>query len=182
MALLLDKLLATKEDFNDFRSISKNIATEKIDIFIRESQLIEIRAFLGSTIYLQLQEDYDENTKTFGNPIFNSLWFGVDYINKKQEEVRFNGYMNSLVYFAYGRFLLQQQMNVSRFGLESLQDTISEDTPLAQVKTKAKEALSMAIQYQEDCVKFIEVHATDYPTFKTKESKGKNTSFTFFRV
>jgi len=44
---MLDKLLATKEDFTAFRDISANIKDSKIDIFIRESQLIEVRNFLG---------------------------------------------------------------------------------------------------------------------------------------
>ena len=163
MAILLDKLLVSRSDFSDFRDISKNISDEKINIFIRESQLIEIRSFLGAELYLKLQEDYDEITESFTDPLLEKLWFGADYNNKEGKQVRFNGYANSLIYFTYGRFLLQQQMNVSRFGLESLQDTISEDTPVAQIRTKAKEALSVAIQYQKDAEAYLHSNSDDYP-------------------
>jgi len=182
MSILLDKLLITREDFTDFRDISKNIADDKINIFIRESQLIEVRAFLGAELYLKLQEDYDDITKTFTDPIYTDLWFGTDYTNYAGVEVRFNGYANSLIYFTYGRFLLQQQMNVSRFGLESIQDTISEDTPVSQIRTKAKEALSVAIQYQKDCEEFINSNTEEYPEYKTKKTTGKSTSFNFFKL
>jgi hypothetical protein len=182
MAILLDKLLVDKLDFSDFRDISANISDEKINIFIRESQLIEIRSFLGAELYLLLEEDYDEILKTFTTPIYNDLWFGADYTTSAGKDVRFNGYANSLIYFSYGRFLLQQQMNVSRFGLESIQDTISEDAPVAQIRTKAKEALSVAIQYQKDTEAFIQSNPDDYPTFKTKDTTGKSTSFNFWKL
>jgi hypothetical protein len=182
MAILLDKLLITKEDFSDFRDISKNITDEKINIFIRESQLIEIRSFLGAELYLDLQLDYVELTKVFTDPLLSALWYGEDYTNTAGKDVRFNGYANSLVYFTYGRFLLQQQLNVSRFGLESIQDTISEDAPVAQIRTKAKEALSVAIQYQKDTEAFIKSNPDDYPTFKTKDTTGKSTSFNFWKL
>ena len=182
MAILLDKLLVTKEDFKDFRDISKNISDDKINIFIRESQLIEVRSFLGAELYLKLQEDYDDVLKVFTDPTLEALWYGVDYANKEGKDIRFNGYANSLIYFTYGRFLLQQQMNVSRFGLESIQDTISEDTPVAQIRTKAKEALSVGIQYQKDAEEFILSNSSDYPTFSTKATTGKSTSFNFFKL
>ena len=54
---MLDKLLATKEDFTAFRDISANIKDSKIDIFIRESQLIEVRNFLGPQLYKLLLEN-----------------------------------------------------------------------------------------------------------------------------
>ena len=182
MAILFDKLLADKGDFAPFREMSANIADSKIDIFIRESQLIEIRAFLGPELYLLMVEDYDQNLKTFSNQIYTDLWFGVDYTDINSKDVRFNGYMNSLIYFTYSRFLLQQQMNVSRFGLESLQDDISEDSPVSQIRTKAKESLSMAIQYQKDCTSFLIVRNTVYPTWVQSETKPKNTSFNFFKL
>ena len=57
MSTLLDTLLADRGDFSDYREISKNIEDEKINIFIRESQLIEIRSFLGPELYLQLIQE-----------------------------------------------------------------------------------------------------------------------------
>jgi len=179
---MLDKLLATKEDFAAFRDISANIKDSKIDIFIRESQLIEVRNFLGPQLYKLLLDDYDEQTKTFTSTIYSSLWNGSSYTTSEGKEEIFNGLINALIYFTYSRFILQQQMNVSRFGLESIQDTISEDTPVGAVRTKAKEALSVALVYQRDAEKFIESNKTDYPTYATKTTKAKKTSFNFFKL
>jgi hypothetical protein len=179
--ILLDKLFVTVADFSSFREISKNITDEKVEIFIRESQLIEIRGFLGGELYTAMQLDFDETTPTFPDQLYTDLWYGVDY-TYQSKEIRFNGYANSLVYFAYGRFLLQQQLNVSRFGLESLQDTISEDITTAQIRTKAKESLSVAIQYQQDTLAYLKANAASYPLYVQNETKPKTTSFTFNKL
>jgi len=182
MSINLDKLLVTKEDFSDFRDLSSNIKEGRVNIFIRESQLIEIRAFLGSGLYNLLLADYDELLKTFTDPRFTDLWFGGLYTNYAGVEINFNGYASGLVYFAYARFLHQQQVNVSRFGVESVQSDISEDISNPQVRNKAKDALQVALQYQKDTFKFLEANKDTYPEYdlNCSNEKGKKNSFPFF--
>ena len=166
--------------------MSANIKDDKVNIFIRESQLIEARSFLGSGLYSAMQEDFEDITKSFTNPEYTALMFGANYTNYAGVDVIFNGYANALIYFSYARFLLQQQLNVSRFGLESIQDTISEDAPVAQIRTKSKEALSVALQYQKDTSLFLESKNKEtpppYPEYNRNETKPKKTSFTFFKL
>ena len=88
MAFLLDELFLTKTDFADFRDISKNINDERIDAFIRESQIREIRTFLGDILYLKLLTDFTPPA-TFATPIYEDLFLGKDYDNGKGT-VRFN--------------------------------------------------------------------------------------------
>lgn len=183
MPILLDSTFVTKADFVNFREMSQNITEAKLDIFIREAQLIEARSFLGEGLYLALQEDFDDTLKTFNEQRFTDLMYGVDsYTNYAGVEVRFNGYANAIVYWSFGRFLLQQQMNVSRFGVESVQNEISEDITGGSLRTKSKESLSVAIQYQKDCLQFLESNKSVYPEYVQNDTKPKRTSFTFFKV
>ena len=177
-----DKLFVTRTDFDDFRDFSKNITDEKINIFIRESQIIEIRGFLGEELFLLMQEDFDDLVPEFSEARFTQLWYGTNYVNNQGQSIRFNGYANSLIYFAYGRFLLQQQANVSRFGVQSLQDTVSEDVSQGHIRTKSKEALSMAIKYQQDTSQFLKSHKSEFPEYEENETKPKDTSLTFFKL
>ena len=173
MALNLDKLWMQKEDFVDFRDISANVKDSRLDVYIREAQFLEIRLFLGAELYDLMQEDYDEGSKSFTEPLYQSLWFGVD---------GFHGYMNAGIYFAYSRFLLQQQVNVSRFGVESVQNEISEDVSNAQIRSKTNDARKVAFKYQEETLSYLEENKTDYPEFIARDVQKNRTAFSFFKL
>ena len=171
MALNLDNLWMKKEDFVDFRDISANVKEARLDVYIREAQYLEIRLFLGAELYNLMQEDW--NGTEFDEPLFNNLWFGVD---------GFHGYMNAGIYFSYSRFLLQQQVNVSRFGVESVQNEISEDISNAQIRSKTNDARKVALKYQEETLVYLEENKTDYPEFIPRDVKKNRTAFGFFKL
>ena len=171
--LNLDLLFMRKSDFKDFRDISANIKDEKINIFIREAQFLDIRTFLGAELYAEMQDDFDEGLFEFDNQLFNDLWFGVD---------AFNGYMNAGIYFAYTRFLLQQQVNVSRFGVESVQSDISEDISNPQIRSKTFDSRKVALKYQEATHDFLVANSEDYPLFDNHATQKPRTAFSFFKL
>jgi len=180
MASNLDFLFFRKADFANFRDISANIPDEKMNAYIREAQTVECRGFLGQQLWTAMQLDWNELTTEFNEPRFNELWFGTDYTNYAGVEIRFNGYVNAGIYFAYGRFLVQQQVNVSRFGVESVQNEISEDISNAQIRTKSRDASQVAFSYQNDAIAYLKSNQTLFPEYKFNESKTKKTSFNFF--
>lgn len=181
MATNKDSLFLAKADLTDFRDISANIADEKINIFIREAQSIEARGFLGNSLWYLMQNDW--NGTDFDDDRFNDLWFGADYTNKDGETIRFNGYISAVSYFTYARFLKQQQVNVSRFGVESVQNEISEDISNAQVRSKEKDALQVAFNYQNDTECFLLDKDTIYPEYNNaRNTTPRKTSLSFFKL
>ena len=182
MPLQKDKLLATKEDFTDFRDISANVKSTRLEGYVRESQIVEIRDFVGQSLYTAIQNDYDETLKTFTDPRFDDLWFGTEYTTTTGETWRFNGLLSALIYWSYGRFLVQQQVNVSRFGVESVQNDISEDIDVAQVRIKQRDAQQVALRYQNDAEKFLNTNAAVYPEYVKNNTDPRRSAFTFFKV
>ena len=181
MATNKDSLFLTRADLTDFREISANIADAKINIFIREAQSIEARGFLGQDLWYIMQNDW--NVTDFTTALYNELWFGTDYVNKAGNTIKFNGYISAVTYFTYARFIKQQQMNVSRFGLESIQNEISEDVSNAQIRSKEKDALQLAFSYQKDAETFLKDQSTLYPTWAQAEDKTpRKTSLSFFKL
>lgn len=178
----LDSLFFSKSDFANFRDISANIPEAKIDGYIREAQTVEIRAFLGQELWSAMQADWIELSTEFADDRFNDLWFGANYTNYAGVDLKFNGYINAGVYFAYGRFLVQQQVNVSRFGVESIQNEISEDIGNPQIRVKARDASQVAFAYQNDALAFLESNLSIYPEYKQNETRAKKTSFNFFKL
>jgi len=182
MAQLLDYLFIKRADFDTYRDISKNIKDEKLDAFIREAQMVEVRGFLGQPLWTAMQIDWNELTTGFNDQRFNDLWFGTDYINYAGVNIRFNGYIASAIYFAYGRFINQQQVNVSRFGVESVQNEISVDISNPQVRLKERDSSQVAFAYQNDCIAFLKSFPSLYPEFTPDDNKAKKTSFNFFKL
>jgi hypothetical protein len=181
MASNLDQLLFTKADFASFREMSANITDAKVDSYILEAQTVECRGFLGQELWTLMQQDFDG--VGFLALRFSELWFGVDYTNYAGVQIRFNGYVNAGIYFAYGRFLNQQQVNISRFGVESIQNEISEDITNAQIRDKARNASQMAFAFQNDALKYLESNQNSFPEFNFgSNAQAKKTSFNFFKV
>ncbi len=171
--LNLDYLWVQKSDFTDFRDISANIKDETLNIFIREAQFLDVKKFLGKELYSLMQLDWNDTLKEFVTPKYNDLWFGVG---------DFNGYMNASIYYSYARFLLQQQVNVSRFGVESIQNEISEDVSNAQIRSKTNDARKVALRYEEETIDFLGDHTSDYSEFKENEVNKNRTAFSFFKL
>jgi hypothetical protein len=171
----LDKLFFGKIDFANYRDFSQNITEGKLDAFIREAQTIEARGFLGAELYAAMQEDFDGTV--FTEQRFIDLWLGVD-----TTEYKYNGYQPAAIYFAYARMLGQQQTNVSRFGVESVQNEISEDISIAQVRGKLRDAQEMAFSYQNRAATFIQDNIADYPEYNDNTQKPRKTTLNFFKV
>ena len=181
MPSLLDPLFSKLVELKQFREISANIKTEKFDIFIREAQTVEIAGFLGLPLYSAMVADWDPVLEQFNDERFNELWFGIDYVNNAGVDIRFRGYQPSALYYAYSRFLKQQQTNVSRFGVQSIQDTVSVDQSAGTVRTKANDAEQMAKTYELQTATFLYEKRTTYPEFYQNNSgPSNNTAFDFF--
>ena len=182
MALLLDKLLLDKSDLAVVREISANITDDKVNIFIREAQTINVRPFLGPQLYLLLLNDYTVATKSFATQKYTDLWYGSNYTNSKGYAVRQNGLLSAVPYFVYGRFLLQQNTNVGRYGVGSLNQENTTTSGPNSVRTNTTQANAVALSYQKDVETFLRDNLTIYPEFNTKTTTGQKIAAPFFKV
>ena len=182
MALLQDKLLFTKADIAKAREISANITEAKIEPYIRETQSLSVRTFLGDQLYLLLLNDYTVSSNQFGSQRFTDLWFGSDYTNSNGVTVRQNGLKIAAIYFCYGQFILQQNTNVGRYGVGSLNQTDTETSGNSTVRTKKNQSDSIALNYQASVGLFLNDKATTYPEWQTKTTTGQKIAAPFFKV
>ena len=182
MSQLLDDLLIDRTDFDDYRDMSKNVPDERINSFIREAQLREVRTFLGDTLYLKLLLDYDESLKTFTSQIYTDLWYGVDY-TYNGNTIRFNGLIGYHIMNAYRRILDHQQLTVTRYGIKSMTTEFSEDIIQAKINKEKIDSGSMAKVYSSDADKFLRTNIADYPEWEYNGTTPiKNTAFNFIKI
>ena len=167
-----EELLLTQDDFKPYRDISENVNFDRLSAWILETQKQELRAFLGPELFLLFITDWDPVNKVFVTPRFVDLWNGSDITGK----YRFYGLKPVVVYFAYARFLKNQQTVVTRYGVKHLTRDESTDATPSSVRTRQGEAQSMAISLQNDVENYLNDNQSIYPeyNFKTAAKNQKN--------
>lgn len=158
---MIDEILLTQDDFAPYRDISENVDFERLTPWILEAQKIEMRTFLGPELYLKMITDFDGTV--FLDPIYNDLWEGTDTVN-----YRFYGLKPVIIYFAYARFLKNQPVVVTRYGVKNLVNDSSNDNGPGSTRVKQAEAENMAISLQTDCETFLTQYPNDYPDYQTR--------------
>lgn len=171
------KVLLIRDDFKVIRTLSANISDDVFNQFIIEAQETEMRSFFGDAFYSDLINDFDELGGSFDLTEYQTLFFGGGPAG-----FLYNGYSMALLYFTYARILTQQQVNVSRFGVESIQNEISEDTTNPQIRMKIADANKMAFHYQNQTIKFLDENKTDYPLYIPSDTNPRKVNTSFFKL
>ena len=180
MALNQDPILLTLAEINQYRDLSLNLDTTRIDQSVRESQLDELNNFLGEELYLLFIEDWDGST--FVTQKFIDLWEGVDYVNNSKS-IRYYGLQPAISLYSYARMLDNLQLNATRSGAVTFIDDESEPTEQPQIATKVKSARGQALVYLARADKFLNENKSDYPQYQTKDTVVQQKfSLKFFKV
>lgn len=171
---MIDEILLTQEDFAPYRDISENVDFDRLTPWILEAQKMEMRAFLGDTLYLKMITDFDG--LEFTDPIYIDLWNGADTTN-----YRFYGLKPVIIYFAYARFLKNQPVVVTRYGVKNLVNDSSQDNGPGSTRVKQAEAENMAIALQSDAEKFLNDNRNDYPDYQAT-ARGVNQKNNYINI
>ncbi len=180
---MLDKLLLDKTDFVDYRDLSDNYDTNRLDQSIRESQIDELLAFVGDELYLIMQNDYTVLGKTWATQKYNDLWNGKDYTTGNKT-IRYHGLQPAISLYAYSRLLDNASLSLTRTGaVQFTEEDVSDPAEQAQIATKVRSAKAQALVYLARAKKFLDANTTDYPEFQTKDSEVQNkSSLTMFKI
>lgn len=102
-------LVTTDEVAGLSRGMSTHIEENKVEIYIRESENIDIKAALGDALFLDIKE----------NPLkYEFLLNGGRYELKNGDVRLFAGIKTALAYYTYARIVKNGDGNVTRFGFD----------------------------------------------------------------
>ena len=117
-----------------------------------------------------------------GDDDINALYDGADY-TRQGVTVRFHGLKMAHLYWSYARFLNNQAINLTRYGVKNIEDENSTNIIDTQTRLKVNEAKSMALMYQEDARRYLEENRALYPEWEKPGGRIKTKkSFMFFRA
>ncbi len=184
-------LLINKSDFADYRAVSANRDDKRIDPFIQEAQEFELRGFLGDPLYYDMLAKIDHyNTEKESNPDYVAtadeqkyldLLNGVSY-EWEGNTIQFKGVKPVLVYYAYSRFLSNNNIVSTRFGAVQKKNDYSDpidSREMARVITKAE---SDGKKYGVDVERFLNTKSADYPKWEDRCGSRRKLKGLGFRI
>ena len=139
-------MLTTTEHIKQVRSIASNISESRLSPYIKEVEDFYIMPAIGAELYEKLdkQEANDD-----------ILLDGGYYDNSDGSRGFCHGIYTAVAYFAYAKILLNNQINVTAFGVTQKSSTLSTPTSDATIKDTAAEAKKMGHMYLDSCIAYL---------------------------
>lgn len=138
----------TADDIRECRAIANNIEdTKRIMPYVDEVEQIYVAPRLGAKVFKEIS-DYDGS----GDDALTLLWTGGYYDDDKRI---FAGLKKACCYLAYSRFVRNQNINVTAFGVVQKTGQFSEPTDGKIVLAMARDAESIGMDYLENCIKYL---------------------------
>jgi hypothetical protein len=149
--------LITFNDFEPYRELTGNLdVTERLTPYINQAQIFDIKELMGNQFYTDLVNNYaDANYQALlngGEYTYNNLTYS------------FTGLKAVIVMFAYARFLANQNINVTRFGVVFKNNSdVSDRVDTKTLQAAISNAKEQGKAYWNECTEFLCNKSTDYP-------------------
>lgn len=168
MSLLIDK-----DDILKYREIARSVRDEKINPFIQDAELLDLRKMIGESLYRDLKVNFQDQK-------YELLWKGGNYTHNG-ETYSFQGLEIVLCLLAYARYMMFGSVTDTPFGLveKSFQD--STPVPAITKKTLYTENRRAAGEYFQDVKLFLNRKKGDYPVDRNI-CRGGNSSFRISKI
>ena len=168
-------MLIDVKDLQSVRQMAQNIKNERIEIYIREAETLDILPRIGAEFYQKLSNlgdivlgearEYllvnDDNHIAVENegdlPINEwKFLYGGYYRDRCGVLRRMEGIKKALCYFTYARFVLQHGTNVTPFGVVSKMGDESSSVDLRTLNAVSAEARKIGEEYLSQTLAYWE--------------------------
>jgi hypothetical protein len=166
-------LLISKADFVDWKHVSVNIdSVSDLNTYIAEAQEFDLQPVLGAYLFNEFQTNINADEP---EERFTKLLNGETYADSSGNQFQFKGVKVVLIYYVYSRLIINNGLKSTASGmvLKTLENSerIS-DKQRAQMVNQAK---SGARKFEDDLVKYLCDHSTDFPLWANPVRKNKGT-------
>jgi hypothetical protein len=137
-------MIATAENIKKVRPISENIDTNKrINPYIEEAEKLFVIPNIGAATYKAIEAD-----KTSYVPLLDGGYYDND-------TRYFSGLYEAIGYLAYSRFVRNQPVNATVYGMVTKQSPHSEPVDPKTLISVANDSEKIGLQYLKQCVDFL---------------------------
>lgn len=144
-------MLITENDIRAIRPIANNLnAKDRLLPYIEEAENLFVIDTLGAANYKAISEDASK---------FDLVLNG-GYYEKCGQTAHLVGLKAAIAYLAYSRFLLNQQVNVTSFGVVVKNGELSNPVDNKQVIYQSNQAKEIGLKYLNEVAEYLSICRT----------------------
>ena len=157
--------------FQQYEDISINVKPERLNVFIKKAQELDLKLFLGYAFYYDLLKNCnpDGSIKDDAPEVYTRLLNGCEYTDRNGHAIIYDGIAPALVYFSLARFIEADAVRYSSTGPVLKSHDQAQAIPLADIVRLVQQYRSIANAHVNEIEKFLWDNQSDYPLWQFDE-------------
>ena len=167
--------LINQTTFQKYEDISVNIKPERLNVFIKKAQDLDLKPFLGHALYYDFIQYFnlDGTLMDTAPQPYKDLFNGSEYLDVRGHIVLYEGLVPTLVYFTFARFIEADAVHYTATGpVVKHHDNADAVAPKDIVKL-VQQQRSVANAHANEVEKFLWDNKAEFPLWNYN---GKNKS------
>lgn len=127
------------------RDMSAHMDEERVNTYIRESEMIDLKSALGDALFLAVKANPEQ---------YDKLLNGGEYEVSGEKRI-FSGLKTTLAYYAYARVVKNGNGNVTRYGFVNKETEYSSNAEFKERNMAYNDAFSIADRLMKECLRYL---------------------------
>ncbi|HEY0246234.1 MAG TPA: hypothetical protein VGC01_11770 [Mucilaginibacter sp.] len=167
--------LIDQPTLQQYEDISVNIKPERLKIFVKKAQDLDLKPFLGHALYYDFIQHFSEDgaINIDAPQHYKDLFNGSEYLDKRGHIVLYEGLAPTLVYFTFARFIEADAIHYTSTGPVIKHHDNSDPVSPHDIIKLVQQQRSVANAHANEIEKFLWDNRADFPLW---QYNGKNKS------
>jgi len=160
--------LINQTTFQQYEDITVNIKPERLKIFIKKAQELDLKPFLGHALYYDFLNHFNEDgtLQDDAPQPYKDLLNGTEYLDDYGHIVLYEGLAPTMVYFTFARFIENDAVHYTATGPVIKRHENGDALSSPEVVKLVQQQRSIANAYANDIEKFLWDNKADFPLWR----------------
>jgi hypothetical protein len=160
--------LINQTTFQQYEDITVNIKPERLKVFIKKAQELDLKPFLGHALYYDFLSHFNEDgtLQDDAPQAYKDLLNGTEYLDDYGHIVLYEGLAPTMVYFTFARFIENDAVHYTATGPVIKRHENGDALSSPEVVKLVQQQRSIANAYANDIEKFLWDNKADFPLWR----------------
>jgi hypothetical protein len=160
--------LINQTTFQQFEDIAINIKPERLKVFIKKAQELDLKPFLGHSLYYDILSHFNDDgtLKDDAPQAYKDLLNGSEYLDQYGHIVLYEGLAPTMVYFTFARFIENDAVHYTATGPVIKRHENGDPLSSPEIVKLVQQQRSVANAYANDVEKFLWDNKEDFPLWR----------------
>jgi hypothetical protein len=160
--------LINQTTFQQYEDITVNIKPERLKVFVKKAQELDLKPFLGHALYYDFLSHFNEDgtLQDDAPQPYKDLLNGTEYLDDYGHIVLYEGLAPTMVYFTFARFIENDAVHYTATGPVIKRHENGDALTSPEVVKLVQQQRSIANAYANDIEKFLWDNKADFPLWR----------------